>query len=195
MITCFDGLSCSKQQRKRPSTLTVEAQAYLRSRKTIAVCHSIQSRCTHFADLSSGVLAVLLNNGTCPTTGVRLLSASTVDDMFTNQIPQYPQFGRQGIPAANPDLTNAIPDLYPTKGNTPQGWGLACMLTGGPTGRSDNTGWWAGLSNIFWWVDRENGIGGMVCSQVLPFGDAAVMGAWFRLEAEVYAVLREGQST
>ena len=133
---------------------------------------------------------MLLNNGTCPRTGAKLLEKATVDEMFTNQIPRFPQFGRQGIPASKPDLTNPIPDLYPTDGNSPQGWGLSFMLSGGATGRSDGTGWWAGLANLFWWADRENGIGGMVCSQILPFADPHVMGLWVGVEATVYAALK-----
>lgn len=40
----------------------------------------------------------------------------------------------------------------------------------GETGRGQNTGWWAGISNQFWWCDREKGVAGMICGQVLPFG-------------------------
>jgi hypothetical protein len=45
--------------------------------------------------------------------------------MFQNQIPEFPDFGRQGIPPSKSDLTNAIPDLYPGK---EQGWGVSCSL-------------------------------------------------------------------
>ncbi|KAJ6785523.1 hypothetical protein PWT90_03814 [Aphanocladium album] len=112
-----------------------------------------------------GVLAALLNDGTCPTTGIRLLSASSVADMFT------------------------------TEGNTPQGFGLSCMLTGGATGRSEGTGWWAGLANQFWWVDREHGVEGLVGAQILPFGDPKVEVAWFGVEAAVYAALKEARES
>lgn len=137
-----------------------------------------------------GVLAALLNDGTCPRTGVKILEKSTVDEMFTNQIPQFPQFGRQGLPASKPELVNPVPDIYPTPGNPPQGWGLTFMLNGGPTGRSDTTGWWAGIANVFFWADRENGIGGMVCSQILPFGDPGVLGLWVELESLAYQGLK-----
>lgn len=40
----------------------------------------------------------------------------------------------------------------------------------GVTGRGRNTGWWAGISNQFWWCDRERGVAGMIAGQVLPFG-------------------------
>ncbi|KAH8712597.1 Acyltransferase LovD [Beauveria bassiana] len=139
------------------------------------------------------ILAALLNDGTCPTTGVQLVSTGTVADMFTNQIPQFPQFGQQGIVASKPELTNSLPALYPTAADddATQGWGLSLMLNGGATGRSPATGWWAGIANLFWWVDRERGVGGMVCAQVLPFGDAKVMETWFALETAVYAALQE----
>jgi hypothetical protein len=90
--------------------------------------------------------------------------------MFTNQIPEFPDYGRQEIPAAKPLFTNALPALYPQEG--PQGWGLTFFshLSDGPTGRAKGTGWWAGIANLFWWADREKGLGGMITSQILPFG-------------------------
>ncbi|BDD62295.1 hypothetical protein MPDQ_006718 [Monascus purpureus] len=130
------------------------------------------------------ILAVLLNDGTSPQTGAKLLKKETVDEMFRNQIPEFPHFGAQGIPASKPDLTNAIPLLYPS--TTPQGWGLTFMLTGGATGRSPGTAHWAGLPNLWWWCDREKGIAGMVCTQILPFADAQVLKLWVDVEAAVY---------
>jgi len=136
------------------------------------------------------VLAVLLNNGTCPATGVQVLRKETVDEMFRNQISSFPNYGRQRIPAAKPDLTNEIPELYPVPGNPPQGWGLTFMLSnGGATGRSAGTGHWAGLANVWWWCDRENGVAGIVCTQILPFADAKVLGLWAGVEAQVYEAL------
>ncbi|KAK0390751.1 hypothetical protein NLU13_0254 [Sarocladium strictum] len=136
------------------------------------------------------VLAVLLNDGTCPRTGAKLLEKATVDEMFRNQIPQFPNFSRQGIPAAKPDLTNPVGEIYPVAGNPPQGWGLTFMLSnGGATGRSKGTVQWAGLSNVWWWADREKGVAGMVCTQILPFADMKVLGLWFGVETEVYQAL------
>ena len=117
------------------------------------------------------LISCLLNNGTSPTTGAKILESKTVDLMFSNQIPGMPDFGRQGIEPAIPELTNRITELYP-QGKEPQGWGLTFMLTieEGATGRGRNTGWWAGLPNLFWWADREKGVGGIVASQIVPFG-------------------------
>jgi hypothetical protein len=102
----------------------------------------------------------------------KVLKKETITEMFTNQIPSMPNFGRQPIAAAIPELTNPIGELYPQPHDQEQGWGLTFMLTihEGATGRGRNTGWWAGLPNLFWWADRENGVGGIVASQVIPFG-------------------------
>ena len=44
-----------------------------------------------------------------------------------------------------------------------------------------------------WWCDREYGVAGMVCTQILPFADAQVLGLWAQVEAEVYKALGKGQ--
>jgi hypothetical protein len=108
--------------------------------------------------------------------------------MFKNQIPEFPNFGTQGIPPAKADLTNPIPSLYPGE---KQGWGLTFMLSDGPTGRSSGTAHWAGLPNLYWWCDRETGVAGMICSQVLPFADGQVLGLWVSLESGAYKALSE----
>ena len=133
------------------------------------------------------ILATLLNDGQSPTTGARILQKATVDAMFENQIPSFPNFGTQGIPPAKADLTNEIPSLYPGEN---QGWGLTFMLSDGPTGRSKTTGHWAGLPNLFWWCDREQGVAGIIATQVLPFADPQVLGLWVSFESKVYEGLQ-----
>ncbi|KAI9814041.1 MAG: hypothetical protein M1827_003505 [Pycnora praestabilis] len=137
------------------------------------------------------ILAVLLNNGKHPTKDVRLLESSTIDEMFKNQIPEHPNFGRQLVADAKPYLTNKIPELYPQPKEQEQGWGLTFMLMphAGGTGRGGGTGWWAGLANLFWWADRDRGVAGMIATQILPFADPKVMGLWAEVEAGVYAAL------
>ncbi|KAI1466078.1 beta-lactamase family protein [Daldinia caldariorum] len=135
------------------------------------------------------ILATLLNDGTCPQTSAQILSQRTVEQMFTNQIPQFPDFGRQGLGAAKPDLTRAAAELYPVPGRPPpaQGWGLTFMLSGASaaTGRSARTGHWAGLPNLYWWADRGRGVAGFVCAQIMPAFDPAVVGLWGAVEATV----------
>jgi len=128
------------------------------------------------------IIATLLNNGTSPKTSQQILSKASVDEMFTNQIPNFPNFGRKGIKTAKPTFSNDIPDFYPQpregeQGQKPQGWGLTFMLTleeHPKTGRAGNTAWWAGLANLFWWADRESGVGGILATQILPFGGMSI---------------------
>ena len=125
------------------------------------------------------IIATLLNNGISPLTKRRILTPESIEEMFKNQIPQFPNFGRKYIKSAKPTYTNDIPELYPQPHDQAQGWGLTFMLTlhEGATGRARNTGWWAGLPNLFWWCDREKGIGGIIASQILPF--AGMFSSWF----------------
>ena len=62
------------------------------------------------------VLAALLNDGKSPKTGAQILKPETVNAMWENQIPDHPDFARQGVPAAKPEQTNPIPELYPQEG-------------------------------------------------------------------------------
>ena len=138
------------------------------------------------------IIATLLNDGVHPGSGNRILSAKSVDEMFKNQIPEMPNFGRKGIKTAKPLLSNDVPDLYPQPSEQPQGWGLTFMLTihEGATGRGRNTAWWAGLPNLYWWADRERGIGGIVATQILPFADPDVIGLWATVEKMIYDNLK-----
>jgi len=134
------------------------------------------------------IIAMLLNDGKHAPTGNQILKPETVKEMFTNQIPEMPNFGRQPINPPKPELSNVLPELYPQPHDQAQGWGLTFFLHvhPGPTGRSGSTGWWAGLPNLFWWADRENGLGGIIASQIIPFGDLKVMGLWGQIEAGLY---------
>ncbi|EXJ66151.1 uncharacterized protein A1O5_10767 [Cladophialophora psammophila CBS 110553] len=118
------------------------------------------------------IIATLLNGGLSPTTNARILRSSTVDIMFLNQIPQFPDFARKGIPSALREDTNPIPELYPSQPHhQPQGWGLSFMLTLEPTpqGRGPFSASWAGMANCYWWADRHKGVGGFVGTQIVPF--------------------------
>jgi CubicO group peptidase (beta-lactamase class C family) len=137
------------------------------------------------------ILATLLNDGTSPTTNAVILQRSTVDDMFTNQIPKLPNFGRQHMDNAKPDLVNSVDEFFPQPLDQEQGWGLTFMITPhpAPTGRGANAVHWAGLPNLWWWCDREKGIAGMICSQILPSGDPKVGALIGAVESTVYKYL------
>jgi Resolvase, N terminal domain len=43
-------------------------------------------------------------------------------------------------------------------------------------------GGWAGLANLFYWIDRQNGFGGFWATQILPFGDPASFAGYIDFE-------------
>lgn len=55
-----------------------------------------------------------------------------------------------------------------------------------PTGRPAGGQGWAGLANLFYWIDRENGFGGFWATQILPFGDATSFVKYLEFETAAY---------
>lgn len=130
-----------------------------------------------------------------PETGQRILSANSVAQMFANQLLDQPDFARRALPAVKPRLVYEAPELYPLcPADKPQGWGLGFMISPGISGRSDDTAHWSGLSNIFWWCDRQKGVAGIVGSQILPFVDPKAAELWVRVEQSFYAALENPQT-
>jgi methyl acetate hydrolase len=59
-----------------------------------------------------------------------------------------------------------------------------------PTGRPAGSLMWTGLANLYYWIDRKNGIGGLLAAQVIPFFDVAAYPAFLDFESAVYRSLR-----
>jgi hypothetical protein len=45
---------------------------------------------------------------------------------------------------------------------------------------------WAGLANTYFWIDRNKGIGGVIMTQILPFGDPCVLKLYETFERNLY---------
>ncbi|KAF3491175.1 beta-lactamase [Arthroderma uncinatum] len=129
----------------------------------------------------SSILAALINGGTSPTTGNRILTAKTVESMFQNQVPDMHNFHCELLPHISPVNPAELPSY---------GWGLTFMMTSTPLGRSANSGFWAGAPNCYWWCDREHEIGVVIATQVLPIGDANVLRLWHTVESTIYQQLQ-----
>jgi hypothetical protein len=60
------------------------------------------------------VIAMLLNDGTHPGTGAKILEKKTVEEMFTNQIEEFPDYGRQVRPTTlSPLVAKGTPERVP----------------------------------------------------------------------------------
>lgn len=62
------------------------------------------------------VLAALLNDGKSPKNGAQILKPETVNLMWENQIPEHPNFAREGLFPAKAEMSNAAPEMYPQEG-------------------------------------------------------------------------------
>jgi methyl acetate hydrolase len=90
-----------------------------------------------------------------------------------------------------PPFTGVIPELsndaefFP--GQT-KSWAMTFMVNDeeAPTGRPANSLAWAGLANLFFWIDRKNGYGGAWATQVFPFGDPVSVGGYLDFETTFY---------
>jgi methyl acetate hydrolase len=67
-------------------------------------------------------------------------------------------------------------------------WALTFMINDeeAPTGRPAGALGWAGLPNLFYWIDRKNGIGGFWATQVFPFADPTSFGGYMDFETATY---------
>ncbi len=92
-----------------------------------------------------------------------------------------------GLPGVIPTLSNDA-EFFP---GLKKSWGLTFMINDedAPTGRPAGSLGWAGLANLFYWIDRRNGIGGFWATQILPFGDAASFTRYLAFEAGLYNAL------
>ena len=96
-------------------------------------------------------------------------------------------FRSGGWHAADPSLTNAgefLPGIA-------KGWGLTFQiaLEDVPGRRRAGSLAWAGLGNLYFWIDRATGIGGFWGTQLLPFHDPASHGGFVEYERLVYRSL------
>ncbi len=71
-------------------------------------------------------------------------------------------------------------------------WALSFMINDedAPTGRPAGALGWAGLANLFYWIDRRNGFGGFWATQILPFGDPPSFIGYMNFETSFYESLR-----
>lgn len=128
-------------------------------------------------------ICMMLNDGLAAN-GNRVLKPETVELMGQNSIGDI----EAGI--LKPVLTDmAHPtDFFP---GTSQKWGLSFHLNmeDSPNGRSAGSMSWAGLANSYFWIDRKKQVGGVLITQILPFGDPQVLKLYESFEQAVYGTV------
>lgn len=130
-------------------------------------------------------IRMVLNDGAGPNG--RVLQAETVDLLCRD--------GLAALGLASGGWVTSIPSLSNTGEFFPglaKGWAYTFMTNreDAPTGRPAGSLMWTGLANLFFWIDRRNGIGGYWGSQILPFQDVASYSGFVDFESAVYRGLR-----
>jgi CubicO group peptidase (beta-lactamase class C family) len=117
--------------------------------------------------------------------GARVLSTEMVAELARNQMGPVTVVPMR---TTNPAVSNDF-ELFP---GMVKKWGLAGLLTteDAPGRRAAGSWSWAGLFNTYFWVDPTRRIAGLLLTQLLPFGDNAVLDLLDRFERAVYSTAR-----
>ena len=129
-------------------------------------------------------IRMVLNDGAAPG-GQRVLRPETVAKMATNALGSLKI---KMLPGAIPSLSHDA-EFFP---GMPKSWGYTWMINdeAAPTGRPAGELAWAGLANLFYWIDRKNGVGGFWATQILPFIDEVSIPGYFAFETAIYDHLK-----
>lgn len=122
---------------------------------------------------------MLLNGGTLD--GARVLQPETVVLMGKNHMGDLDVEPMHSfVPASSNDV-----ELFP---GMRKKWGLSFLINTDavPGGRAAGSLAWAGLNNTYYWVDPVRGVAGALYTQILPFGDHAVLDTLNAFEQSVY---------
>jgi methyl acetate hydrolase len=114
----------------------------------------------------------------------RVLTAETVRMAERNGLGEKKI---KGLPGVIPTLSH-FAEFFPGMSKS---WALTFMINEeeAPTGRPAGSLAWAGLPNLFYWIDRKNGIGGFWATQIFPFADPTSVGGYLDFETAVYGSL------
>ena len=120
-----------------------------------------------------------LNDGTGPNGQV--LDSQTVEKAEQNGLGEMKI---KGLPGVIPTLSNYA-EFFP---GMPKSWALTFMINDeeAPTGRPAGSLAWAGLANLYYWIDRSNGVGGFWATQIFPFADPTSVVGYLDFETAIY---------
>lgn len=135
-----------------------------------------------------------LNDGRSDS-GEQILRPETVEMASRNHLPKgmhikmLPGVGATNtaksiLPVSKPRLSNDA-EFFP---GMPKTWALTFMINEepAPTGRPAGSLAWAGLGNLYYWIDRKNGVGGYWATQIFPFADPTSVAGFLEMERATY---------
>ncbi|RMZ85265.1 hypothetical protein DV738_g373, partial [Chaetothyriales sp. CBS 135597] len=137
-------------------------------------------------DYSQFLLAII-NYGTHPKSKVQILKRETVKKyLFRDFIPQVaPHTKKVGRITSSLAQASQTGQFLP---GIPVGWSTGFLVNNAdvPDRRRRGSGFWAGLGNLYYWVDPTAGRLGIVVTSVLPFLDTRVLSVFDDMEKVAY---------
>ncbi|WP_424309509.1 serine hydrolase domain-containing protein [Gordonia sp. (in: high G+C Gram-positive bacteria)] len=95
-----------------------------------------------------------------------------------------PQQGVTALRSVDP-VVSADCEFFPGQRKS---WAYSFMVNDepAPTGRSAGSLSWAGLANVYFWIDRTADLAGIWATQLLPFADPVALRAYLDFETAAY---------
>lgn len=137
----------------------------------------------------SQVLLAMLNEGKHPTTDQAILQPETVrNHVFKDYIPHV-GCSSDGIGVVGVSLVPGLSNDGEMLKGVKKGWsaGLMINVDDVPGGRKAGSGAWAGLGNLYYWIDATGGKAGIFGTSVLPFLDEDCVQVFEELEKIAYS--------
>lgn len=137
----------------------------------------------------SKFLATILNEGTSPYDGTQILKAVTVKEyLFKDFIPEGCDRSALGEIGTVVPQMSAEGSVLPSLPVEKRGWSCGLILNHEdlPQGRKKGSGMWAGLANLYYWIDPTEKKAGMIGSAVFPFLDNDVLELFDAMERNAY---------
>lgn len=135
------------------------------------------------------LLATILNNGTSPKTGQTILKPETVKKyLFTDHLGPEVDRSDLGEIGASIPIASLEGTVMPSLPVDKKGWSTGLLLNHEdlPYGRKAGSGSWAGLGNLWYWIDPKTGIAGMIVTSILPFLNPTFMRLFDEFERVAY---------
>jgi methyl acetate hydrolase len=128
-------------------------------------------------------LRMWLNDGATES-GEQVLRPETVELALTSQLGEHKV---KMLPGVIPTLSNDA-EFFP---GLEKSWSYTFMVNDedAPTGRPAGSVAWAGLANLYYWIDRRNDVAGYWATQIFPFADGPSVGGYLDLETATYRAL------
>jgi len=113
----------------------------------------------------------------------KLLTSDSVDELFKLQLPDA-KYLKEVL--ADPESNRSMSGGLPFGTDVNYGLGGLIIMEDIPTGRREGAIAWNGLPNLFWWIDRKEGLCGLYASQVIPEADVESINLNRDFETKMY---------